>query len=336
MVGLHRLQLARREDLALLKERIPMLRNGHAIILALAAILACESAPERAEPQAPADPQVKAFEHASERLVGMLDSHGFLVSWWEGGTPAHEGDSLLWSSMAMGVLPCEKAEGVEAALLKMVQDLGGGLHRHPSLPAAVSLDGALGFWWGVAHRVARCPEAKALWVEAFGEHVAFTAARRLNPSSDVEFIAPFLAVRNAVGSMLGLTEAPSASEIDGLAKLLAGWAFTVKTQHAAAYRIHLGLLSLQAVEASGVSVPSSGRDAYCAATEGVDMPTVDDWCGRGDLAAWAAAFQFDAWEYRFQRAKWESPDGKPGLHTPGLDYIVAMRALYNPLPFTSF
>ncbi len=312
-----------------------MLRNGHAIILAILCFLGCDHAADKAEPTAPADPQVTEFEAASERLVGMLDSDFWLVSWWADGTPEHQGDSLLWSSMAMGVLPCEKAEGIEAALQKMLKDLGGGLYRHPSLPAAVSLDGALGFWWGVARRVARCPESRDGWIEPFRAHVVFTADRRLNPSSNERFIAPFLAVRDSVGSLLGLTTAPRAAEIDGLAKLMAGWALTVKASRDAGYRIHLGLLALQAIEASGVRVPDVGRDAYCAASDGVDMPTVDNWCGRGDLAAWAAAFQFDVWEYRHQRAKWESPDGKPGLRTPGLDYLVAMRELFQPLPFTS-
>jgi hypothetical protein len=39
----------------------------------------------------------------------------------------------------------------------------------------------------------------------------------------------------------------------------------------------------------------------CDVTRGMDIPTLDDWCGRGDLARWIAGYQYNHWEYRAQR-----------------------------------
>ncbi len=93
--------------------------------------------------------------------------------------------------------------------------------------------------------------------------------------------------------------------------------------------MNLGFLTLETLEDLGDDISNSGRNDFCAATRGVQIATVDEWCGRGGLKDWISNFQFDRYEYAFQRSgSWESPDGN-GDKTPALDLLVAMRQVYN-------
>lgn len=306
--------------------------NGHAIIRWLGTLAAvvvglarCSHANDKPEPSTPEDEHRLVFDETADRLVGMLDS-GWVVSRWADGTAEHTGDSLLWSGMALGVLDCARGAAVEEALLAMLQESGGRLYRHPSeKERATSLDGHLGLLWGIAHRAGHCPESLERWRGAFPVYLE---------AADSPMVYPFTKVREAVAARLGLGAGPE--NLGALTDVVAGWAALVNASHAAGYRIHLGLLSLEAVEASGFSVPSDGREKFCAATRGAGLLTTEHYCTRGNLAAWLARFFYDEFEYRFQRAVWESPDGRAGLSTPALDRLVALRVLYEPLPFLSW
>jgi len=292
-------------------------RNGHAIICAVLLTIGCGKAPDEPEPAPAESAEKQLFDKTADRLLGLSDA-GFVVSRWHDGRMAHEGDSVLWTAMAMGTLDCARGSLPEAALLQMLSDNAGRICRHPSLCAVKppSLDSHLGFYWGIANRIKLCPESKPVWAEALVSHVP------------QDFPGAFDAVRQSVYGALNLGSAPDSGRVGRLVGLVAGWAAAVNAAQAAGYRAHLGLLSLETLEASGVSIPAAKRDLFCAATGGMGLGTIDHYCGRGDLLAFVGSFEFDAFEYRFQRARWESPDGKLGLATPALDLLVALRVLY--------
>lgn len=295
--------------------------NGHSIICVLALVAGCSRAPER-EPLAEPTADVAAlFADASDHLLELAED-GWVVSRWADGTPEHEGDSLIWTGIAMGTLDCRRGDVLEAALVRMINDQAGVLYRHPRLKdRAASLDGALGLYWGIAQRVHRCPESLETWQIAMAKHAAAPAPY---------VVREFTSARDQLLHALGLRGAPSGDRLRALEAQVASWAGAVNAKHAACYRAHLGLLSLELVEASGGAISGPGRDSFCAATRGMDLPTVDHWCGRGDLGGWIAAWRPDEWEYRLQRCPaWEAADGKPGLSTPGLDRLVALRAVYQ-------
>ncbi len=300
-----------------------MLRNGHAIICALAlALTACGKVDDQAEKSPPTEETRDSFTEASDRLLAMTEPRGWVVSRWDDGSIEHTGDAILWTAMAMGVLDCTRGAIPEAALLAMLTDTGR-VYRHPTeAEREPSLDGHLGLYWGIAQRASRCPEAREVWAQALDD---------LKPVNAEEASI----VRDAVLASLGRGAGPSVAARDAYGSVAAGLAATVRAAKAAAYRIHLGLLGIETLEVAGQPVSGSVRDAFCRASDGADMPTLDNYCARGDLRAWVDAFQFDQFEYRHQRSgAWEpEPDGKPGLHTPGLDLLVAQRALFSPLPF---
>jgi len=297
----------------LLRRRLP----GWIVSGALVSILlGCGEAPPKEAPLSP-DTDIAALKADAElRLLEMTEPYGWVVSRWSDGRIEHTGDSLLWTGMAMGVLDCERGSVPEKALLDMLEETGGYAYRHPREAARKpSLDGHLGLYWGIAHRVSRCPASAQVWRRALTTH------------KPVNVNALFTKVLDSVKFQLGLATSPKGTAT--LTDSIAAWAYGVVLTKASGYRIHLGFLSLETLEATGAGLPASARSKFCSATTGATMATVDHWCGRGDLPAFIQGFQPNAWEYAPQRASWESPDGKPGLETPGLDLIVALATAYK-------
>lgn len=287
----------------------------------------------KAKPEIPkADPSaevVDAWQKGADRLPRFAPD-GFLVSLGAQLEPRNQGDSLIWTGVTLSAVDCAHGSGMDRALQGMVATLHGGLWRHPSLPAAISLDGALGFYLGVTHRILRCNGA-AEWRPLLELHLG--KAPFLNQGVMLE--EPFYAVRDAVLSLVGLTAYPDSVRVAAVAEAAAALAEAPKGARAtglgsdACFRPHLGLLALQIIEATGGHVGALQRDRFCAAADGYDLPTLDHWCGRGDLKAWAAGWQPNVWQYRHQRCPaWESPDGD-GLEHPGADYLRGLADAYR-------
>lgn len=276
-------------------------------MLILALLAACGHK-DPSKPDAPDGVPHIPYGEASQRLLTMLDD-GWVVSRNQDGTARDLGDSLIFTGIAMGAIDCASGSVPEAALVKMLQERNGGVYRHPSIPDDYSLDGLLGLWWGIAHRTARCPETKAIWASLLPAHAA---------AVDVE---PFFGVvRAQVMANLGVGAAPTVGERGTLGSEVAGWAFTVVSQRAAAYRLHLGFLSLDVVDAP------KGKDSFCALVPKAKIALLEHFCGRGGLAEWTAGFAYNRYVYAFQRGDWEGPDGAP--ETPAIDLLVALSVLY--------
>lgn len=296
--------------------------------LLLAALLtACGQAPDNGG-QNSATPAVKAaYEATQKRLMGGTPE-GWVIS-LSGETETAQGDSLLFTGIGMGVTDCLRGLKLENALVEMSAKLSGGAWRHPTIPDDVSDDGALGFYYGIVKRAKRCGLSPDMQ-EAFKAHITFVANHkgRLNPHSSVTLAAPLEVVLKAASHVTGLGDGPTRDEVDGLGVTMATWAEAVRAKNAACYRVHLGLLALQTLEAAGYHSPI-GRNAFCAATKTLDLPTTNYYCGRDGLDSFLADFRYDVYEYRHQRCPaWESADGD-GLWRPAIDHLIGLVDMYG-------
>jgi len=253
------------------------------------------------------------YQFMADRALELAEPPGWIVNRYDNGEIRKPGDSLLFTGMAMGALDCERGALPEAALTEMFTSAYGDVYRHPSMRSIpASLDGVLGLYWGIHKRIAKCPSARATWVENM---------RVFDPHAAQYLEGIFDPVHKQVMAELGLGQPPTESERGRVGTAVAGWAFAVVQKQAAAYRLHLGFLALSVIDAH------RGKVAYCESVRKAKMPLLEHFCGRPGLASWVSGFKVNKWEYHHQRAIWESPDGEPFLNTPGLDYLVGLEAL---------
>lgn len=306
-------------------------------------VIAGCSKPVEPEPSPSTQTVAEAFADAQDRLASEHLENGWVCS--RGAIPGyceHAGDSLLWSGLWLGAASCDAGFESELALQGMIRRHDGALVRFDdSRPEfeeyrggrEVSFDGAIGLYAGIAARIKRCPETEPGWLEAMTTHAKFREENggKLHSGVDSAFPSGFDVLPDLLLARLAGSGDPRDLErrASGLVAQSVAWAIATNATHAAAYRVHLAHVALQALESLDVQVSSVGRSSFCAATRGVDIPTVDHWCARGDLAGWVEGFEFNEWEYRHQRSgAWESPDGN-GFKTPGLDLIVGIRQAFQ-------
>ncbi len=247
------------------------------------------------------------------------------------GTPEHQGESLLWTGLWLYAAPCGTES--DATLRDMITRGDGALVRYEPLPdeyrngREVTLDGALGLYRGIASRITRCPDMAAAWEPVVALHMKYLGDHfdYFNEKASSSLPDEFGFVLQGVAWKLGLAAKPSANDVHRVEALVAGWAGVVNATHAAAYRVHLGLIALQTLADLGIDVDWT---SYCAATRGVGILTADWQCDRPGLKTWIDEFEYNKYEYRFQRAAWETEN--PGdIMTPGLDLLVAIRDVYK-------
>jgi hypothetical protein len=309
-------------------------RNGHTIILAFAfALLACSKDggdTAALEPVTPS-PEIRAqYDAAVDRVLDdRFTAGGFVVSRVNDGSVEHTGDSLIWTGMLFGSLPCDRAPKIGEGLRAMITELDGGLYRHPTLPDEISQDGALGLYWGVAHHITRCPDQVPVWAATLAPHKAL-GNFELNRNSTAQIFPEFTYARDRLFAAVGIGEAPDSRRLATLAAEGTAAALDAKLRKRACFRVHLALLAMETAERLGDQVPGEARNRFCQAIDGMGMTTADHFCGRRGLAEWAAAFQPNVWEFAHQRCPgWESPDGRENLETPGVDLLVALTKAHG-------
>jgi hypothetical protein len=300
------------------------------ILIVVLLLIACGKSDEKPDEQDASSHVIDKYNEASIRLrAGFLDN-GFVVSISDTGVSKHQGDALIWSGVALSAMTCSDGVVIEDALIKMILELDGGLYRHPSLKSEISMDGALGLYNGLAHRFTRCPQLISKWKPALKLHKEFmdNNRNRLNPNSSVSLPDYFPYVRDLIFWKSDLISKPSNKTLLALENEVAAWSLAVKLKKQPCFRIHLSYLAIDAVsELDGVT--TSGRNKFCSATKGTDLPIIDNYCGRGDLVGWIDDFEYNKYEYRHQRCGgWESADADDDK-TPGVDLLKAISEAYK-------
>jgi hypothetical protein len=289
--------------------------------------------PDKEEAAQPITKSEKDLYHdASTRLVNEFLDHNRVVSRGKNGEPANAGDSLIWSGIALYGLSCEMGDAIERQLIDEIVSTNGTLMRHPTLAADDgNLDGAMGLYFGVADRIARCPGSRDAWKEAIRLNLKYVDEHdlHLNPKSDSKLEKFFDYVLQLLAHKLDLRTKPT-DDVKLLLGLEIGeWSRATIVAKKSCFRIHLGFLALKTVESLGETWPNIVKNNFCDVTRETQMPTVDHYCGRGDINEWLQKFKFDEWEYRHQRCGlWETPDAGD-FRTPGLDFLVGSRLGYQ-------
>lgn len=297
---------------------------------------ACAKVPDKPDlDDAPAS-VVEHYNGAVERLLSRHIENGWVVSRAPDGSPAHVGEGLIWTGLLLAALPCDLGDTVEAHLIDAIERHDGALVRYEPLGEyeggrEVSADGALGLYRGIAHRTEVCGTGSA-WTNALRLHQGYIKAHggRLNANAEAN-LGVFADVLRLVASRVpGSSDGgPSDQSLRSILQAVTAWSAGVTATKAACFRIHLGWLALRTLETSGYSVSDGDRQRLCFATAKTDIPVLDHWCGRGDLKGWIEDFEFNRFEYAFQRCpRWEDPDGD-GDETPGLDYLIGIKEAYE-------
>lgn len=289
------------------------MRNGVQLLsrflpaLALLALLSCRShAGDDIEP-------VPENVSVVQRLSGFYQPSGWVVSLRDD-VGVNQGDSLLFSGLALYALDCQSGSAVADAIAGMLASQNGGLYRHPSMAGQpASFDGAIGMYRGIAKRIRDCSEADR-WRPLLALH-------KTNQDSFTYFPEPLDYVRDLLFSKVGLVGVPSAARAALLSLALADWVEAVKASKTVGFRAHLALLTMQTCDELGVPVQGFLKDNLCSASDGMGLLTFDHWCGRSGLDAWINGFQYDVYQYKHQRAVWEGPDAH-GDSEPAIDYLV--------------
>lgn len=297
------------------------------IVLALLCASGCGPHKEKPRDDPPMDVSVK-YASTAGRLE-TLDDGGWVVSRTPDGVMQHTGDSLIWTGLSLYALPCDALVSQVSALKTMIDQTGGQLYRHPTLKDQVSADGALGLYKGLASVRERCPDSWGWLSPSFALHHSQLATGYLNDVAKVKLPQEWAYIEQRLAWKVGIATEPSAVGLLNLEASMAAWAESVKATHGACWRVHLAWLALSTAEDLGAVISTPGRAAFCAATAGMALPSVDHWCGRGDLKTWVKDFQYNRYEYSLQRCPaYEMPDGN-GMETPALDLLVAMRLAYK-------
>lgn len=300
-------------------------------LLPLALCVACAKAKPAQPPIDPPLEIVQQYHDASVRLTSKFLDGPWVVSRGTDGSSQHQGEALLWSGVAMAALSCEDAAPIALGLADMIKRNGGYLVRYEPLGdyaggREITLDGAVGLYRGVAAQITRCPMSVPLWRDVLEVHLAAIQGGTLNPNAPAR-LGAWKYVASLLGSVLSVCSRPSSTDLGVLKFEIEGWVYGVVQEKAAAYRVNLALLTIQTLEELGQ--PFS-HDGFCVASNGVDIPTVDAFCGRFDIRDYVLHYNYNQWEYRHQRSgNWEPiPDGQ-GLETPGLDLIVGLKQGYT-------
>jgi len=287
-------------------------------LLPLILLLACS----------PSQPDVYSGEfgqqesEVQERLMVLSGPPGWVVSRDGSGNAVARGDSLIWTGMHLATTSCD----YESPLFSAFPD--GVLYRHPAYPDRVSLDGLLGFYYGLAYRLVKCGDIDKIR-QAFLPHYLYTIAHNgtLNPNEPRygKLELEFSYLRDLLAYRLGVIEKKPTNQ-KPFETLMHLWTYGVLIKKAACFRIHLAWLGLRTSELLG-GLSSSGKSEFCSAQSGSDLPVVDHWCGQKSMLDWLNKFKINEWEYRHQRCSgWETPDGM-GFERPGLDFLIGILEL---------
>lgn len=252
-----------------------------------------------------------------------------------GGAVDIEGDSLLWTGLAIGTLPCGAAAALVATLDRSTTARGGALLRYdldpdgPIDPRLVgdenTRDGFIGAIFGLTSAARRCPELAdtigELWrriarfVDDEGHGALYPGNLHALVTPGMRFLLD-LASHALAGGARPSGEALLAFEAGEIPDAL-----RITVGHAACYPLHLAALGFAVAAREGRPIHRAVFEGWCGATAGTDIPMIDWMCRRAAARTWLVA-EPDGYEHRHQRCSpWESPDLDAGEESPRVDWL---------------
>lgn len=237
------------------------------------------------------------------------------------GPAAHEGDSLLWSGLALALLPCEAGKEIFDSLYLSVKMGDGELVRFPGLNQRPSRDAAIGFLFGMAFRAINCPADYFEAREAVELHLHYVARHngKLSPSGP-ELTSVTRYTYQKVAEYLEITTGTKSDKLSFELGVMAG-ARAIKAQKSAGYPVHLSTLQILLLDKIGKGITNNGKGWFCDSSKGMGLGLTDLYCDRTSAKLLLEQFSLNEYEYKWQRARWEKPDGH-GLLSPAIDWLA--------------
>lgn len=299
------------------------------ITLALLASCAHPKKPEESVSSLPDKEDLSALlekrDAILERFKAFNVEAGYVVSRNPAGDIEHTGDSVLWTGLALTALPCEQGAAIYDQLRNDILRRGGLIARwaadpNPSHPS--SRDQVRGVMLALVSRAKRCGDIESAR-EVWRTHMRYVADNNgglfpgANPGYQVTdaFMWPW----SVVGEYLGIQPATGSKFVFEAA--MSSTAAAILVQKSAGYPIHLATLDAILAYEVGKPISKLGYEALCAASSGADLGLTEWYCRRKTALELLTAWKQDEYEYRWQRAAWETPDGD-GHTTPGVDFIL--------------
>ena len=310
------------------------------LLLVLSCLFACDKAdPPPAEPVTPSHAEL--YKLGQLRALAHVRSGAYIVSIRPDGSNVHMGEGLFHAGMWLWTASCSAGAGVSRELATRIVEQGGQLVRFDPLGEyaggrEITIDGALQLYAGVMRRIVDCGE-RDLWEDALSAHYVWLVENdwRLHQNTFGEgstLAGTFHDLTLALDLVMwqaGLFDEPERERMGEAERQSAVWAAALHVKHDACYRANLAWVPLLTAETAGWATTLAGRSMFCSATRGMDIPTIDHWCGREPISTYIASYVPNEWEYRHMRCgAWESADGKDNL-SHGLDLLVALVMLHG-------
>lgn len=305
-------------------------------IIFIVSLICCAKAKDEFDPETPNDYQIADYHNLSKRLAEQFTYGGYgVVTLDQDGNPAHQGEALIWGGTSLWSIPCGDGKAISDAMAAMIESNEGQLLRVDPLGEyaggrEITLDGAIGAMLGISRRISDCGESRD-WRNAIDKMITFqnSHADRLHSNVESKLVGEFKYIRELIAYKVGLRDEPDEERLRDLEKIVGGWAFAVQAAHTtgqgsdACFRINLGLSTFLTAETLGKGISQGGRNQFCSNTKGMDIPTVDHWCGRKSMSEYLENYDENKYEYRHQRCgePWEHQDGNGNI-SHQLDKIV--------------
>lgn len=275
--------------------------------------------------------------HYEERLIEFLKD-GWVVTRNPDGSNHDEGDSLLFTGLALGSLSCDSVAryGLLNSFERMIDNYDGYLVRIDPLTEEyvnrddyVSRDGATGALYGLLRHSQRCSENRERVKRIMDQwHDTVGSAVLLHPKSKAVKMPSFSAFwRVAHGRKINDLE---------YAVYMTSTIFTAKTiqlqrraavaegnpeKNPSCYPVNLQTLQHIIMEMQGQAIYERDKSAWCDITKDFGLLLSDWYCARNDdkIQDWLENPQQSRAVYMHQRCSWETE----GFHlSPRVDYLL--------------
>ncbi|NRA68309.1 MAG: hypothetical protein HRU19_27745 [Pseudobacteriovorax sp.] len=277
-------------------------------------------------------------------FISQTDGYEYVISRDGNNRAKHQGDSLLWTSIALGTGTCAATEGILDSLIRSIKEREGALVRFEPLPAnyfdnATSRDQVTGALFGFAARARRCPQdfdkLKDSWT-LVSRYIEKHDALHDGNNGNYRITPGFRFLIRQMDHYFGIGGAPGGVAKATFEGALVANVFAIDITKESCYPVHLTTLNAITADLLGRPIKKRVFSQICRATDGMDLPLTDWYCRRlkgSNLAFYLDDFDNEdiskpqhRYEYRHQRCPaYESPDIRPGDRSPAVDFLILQR-----------